>query len=78
MATKIPDQWPRRMRRKTAAAYLDMDLATFDTRWKKGEYVQPYYERRTPFWLKDELDDMLDMQFGRKKGNGWLRAVDAD
>jgi len=56
------DRWPRMMRRKTVAAYLDVSPATVDTLDLPSHTMA---NRSWRFWLRDDVDAWIDRQTGR-------------
>lgn len=57
----IIDRWPARMRRETAAAYVDaVSPRAFDEAVRKGVYPRPRRIRGEGLrWLKSELDEAI-------------------
>lgn len=55
---------PRRMRAITAAAYLDVSEQTFLDRVKAGAYPAGIKDGGVRVWLRDDLDALIDHQFG--------------
>ncbi|KAA5604177.1 helix-turn-helix domain-containing protein [Roseospira marina] len=51
--------WPRLMRRKTVAAYLDVSPGTVDTLDLPSHRI-----RSMRYWLRDEVDSWIDSQTG--------------
>lgn len=52
------------MREKTAAYYLGVSDTQFRTKVDAGFYPPSRREGGMVFWLKDDLDKMIDGQFG--------------
>ena len=57
---------PRRMRLSMAAYYLSVSETTFLTRVRAGIYPQGRREGGMTFWLVDELDEHVEVQFDRQ------------
>ena len=55
---------PRRMREKAAAYYVGVSHTQFRTKVDSGAYPSSRREGGMVFWLKDDLDKMIDRQFG--------------
>lgn len=55
---------PRRMRAPTAAAYLDVSEQTFLDRVRAGSYPAGVRDGGCRVWLKDDLDRLIEAQFG--------------
>lgn len=55
---------PRRMRAPTAAAYLDVSEQTFLDRVRAGTYPAGVRDGGCRVWLRDDLDAMIERQFG--------------
>ncbi len=55
---------PRRMRAATAAAYMDVSEQTFLDRVKAGAYPAGIRDGGVRVWLRDDLDALIDRQFG--------------
>jgi hypothetical protein len=55
---------PRRMRAVTAAAYMDVSEQTFLDRVKAGAYPAGIRDGGVRVWLRDDLDALIDRQFG--------------
>lgn len=69
---------PRRMRATTAAAYLDVSEQTFLDRVKAGTYPAGIRDGGVRVWLRDDLDELIDRQFGVAGGAANDRDRDAD
>ena len=54
----LPD-WPGAMKRKTAAAYLDMGEAAFMRLVEEGIMPQPFWLGRSDHWTRASLDRSL-------------------
>ena len=55
---------PRRLREKLAAWYVGVSTATYRRKVELGTYPPGRREGGMVFWLKDDLDHMIDRQFG--------------
>lgn len=55
---------PRRMRAPTAARYLDVSEQTFLDRVRDGIYPAGVRDGGCRVWLRDDLDGLIDRQFG--------------
>jgi hypothetical protein len=66
---RIPEAWPRRMRKATAAAYLDMSEHEFHHAQAVDGFPRPFDRtaRGQPVWLKDALDHWLDSKTGQNE-----------
>ena len=58
MARSIPD-WPRMMRRATAAAYCDLTAAEFEREVAKGRLPTPIKLGDREHWCRIALDEYL-------------------
>jgi predicted DNA-binding transcriptional regulator AlpA len=52
------------MREPTAAYYLGVSESTFRTKVDAGVYPPPRREGGMVFWLRDDLDALIERQFG--------------
>jgi predicted DNA-binding transcriptional regulator AlpA len=64
MASAAPAFVPRRLREALAAFYVGVSEATFRRKVQEGSYPPGQREGGMVFWLKDDLDRMIDRQFG--------------
>lgn len=55
---------PRRMRIDAAAYYVGVSESTFRSRVEAGTYPPGIKEEGAVFYLRDDLDKMVDRQFG--------------
>lgn len=58
-ATSILACWPGYMKRKTAAAYLDMSEAAFEREVASARLPQPIKLGGREHWSKEAIDQML-------------------
>lgn len=73
MAKAIPD-WPRMMRRTTAARYLDLTGPEFDHEVAAGKVPTPVLLGKTEHWSRASLDQWMDDLTGAGPGKGdWRR-----
>lgn len=63
MARSIPD-WPRMMRKVTAAAYCDMSVAEFERGVQKGRLPLPVKVVDQELWSRISLDQRLERLAG--------------
>ena len=61
----IPD-WPRMMRRSTAAAYLDMPVTDFERELSKGRLPMPIEFGGGERWSRTLLDEALERLTGER------------
>lgn len=64
MPSIAPAFAPRRLRESFAAFYLGVSPSTFRRKVEKGEYPPGKREDGMVFWLRDELDRLIEKQFG--------------
>ncbi|MBB4857209.1 excisionase family DNA binding protein [Novosphingobium chloroacetimidivorans] len=62
-ASTLPD-WPGAMKRKTAAAYLDLSEAAFDRDVAAGVLPPSFVLGGKPHWRKEALDKALELLCG--------------
>lgn len=62
---KVYPDWPRAMRRKTAAAFCDLSLAEFDAEVASAKLPQGFPLGRSLHWFRDAIDEHL----GRLSGD---------
>lgn len=55
------ERWPAAMRRRTAAAYLDMPTTEFDTEVAAGRLPLPFRLGKAEHWTRAALDKALDV-----------------
>ena len=55
----MSDRWPQLMRRKTAAAYLDMSVETMERQINAGKLPTSVLIGRIEYWRKDAIDAAL-------------------
>lgn len=67
-ARKAPD-WPRMMRRSTAALYCDLTPSEFDKAVATGELPMPATVAGVKLWSKTNLDDNLSSIAGESAGD---------
>lgn len=60
---KLPD-WPRMLKRATAAAYLDISVAEFEREIMGGRIPSPVSLGNGPHWSRVELDAYMDRLSG--------------
>lgn len=60
---------PRRMRETAAAYYTGVSESTFRSKVDAGVYPPPRREGGMIFWLRDDLDAMIERQFGVNHGS---------
>lgn len=58
------------MRLVDAAYYVSVSESTFANRVRDGLYPKGRREGGMTFWLRDELDDLLDQQFAYDRDRG--------
>lgn len=63
----FPRYWPQAMKRKTAAAYLDMSEAAFEREVFQGRLPASFVLGGREHWLRDAIDRALDHLSGSHK-----------
>lgn len=66
---RLDQNGPRRMRAAGAARYMGVSESTFLNRVKEGVYPSGRKEFGIVLWLRDDLDDYIDRQFGVAPAN---------
>lgn len=61
-------QWPRMLKRATAAAYCDMSIAAFEREIVDGRLPAPVMLGNREHWCKNALDKALDAITGGGDG----------
>lgn len=56
----VPPDWPRMMRKSTAAAYLDLAEAAFQRAVDAGDLPQPIIFGGRPMWSRPSLDERCE------------------
>jgi predicted DNA-binding transcriptional regulator AlpA len=56
--------WPRLMKRQTAAAYCDLSVAAFERGVNAGRFPMPVRLERDERWCRKALDKALDQLTG--------------
>lgn len=72
MSKRYPD-WPRMMRRTTAAAYCDLTSAAFERETLLGRLPAPVMLGDEEHWSRDQLDAFLDRLLGAKVKGDWRK-----
>jgi predicted DNA-binding transcriptional regulator AlpA len=72
MSRAIPD-WPRMMKRGTAALYLDLSAAEFDREVGEGRLPGPIMLGRAEHWSRVALDERLAEMVGEGKKRDWRK-----
>lgn len=67
-----PD-WPRLMKRPTAARYCDMTSAAFEREVMTGRLPTPQMFEDGERWDRVSLDEALDRLFGRTGKRDWRK-----
>lgn len=65
--------WPQAMKRKTAAAYLDMSEAAFEREVLAGRLPQPIWLGGRDHWRRDAIDAALNNLMGPEPEPEWRR-----
>jgi len=63
MGSVAPD-WPRMMKRATAAAYCDLSAVEFEREVSAGRLPQPVRLGNSEHWSRVAIDDMLEQLSG--------------
>lgn len=69
---------PRRMRADAAAHYLGVSSSTFLDRVAAGDYPAGLKEGGCRLWLREDLDGLVDRQFGVTNHPGIIDMQRAD
>jgi predicted DNA-binding transcriptional regulator AlpA len=64
MGSRIAPDWPRMMRRSTAALYCDMPVAEFERGVSRGTLPQPVKVVDELRWSRTQLDEYLERLTG--------------
>ncbi len=64
-----PRDWPQAMRRKTAAAYCDLSIHSFDKEVAAGRLPMPVKLGGMDHWHRQALDGALRYVFGDRNPN---------
>jgi hypothetical protein len=67
----IPPDWPRMMKRGTAARYLDLTPAELDREVAAGRLPHPVMLGKDEHWSRATLDERLAQLTGEGSGNDW-------
>ena len=60
----IPPDWPRAMRKSTAAAYLDLSESAFQRAVDNGDLPAPFTLGGKPMWSRPSLDERCELLAG--------------
>lgn len=66
--------WPAAMKRKTAAAYLDMGESAFLRLVEEGIMPQPFRLGRTDHWSRVSIDNAIAKLFGDEETDWFSRS----
>lgn len=70
----IPD-WPRMMKRATAAAYCDMSVASFEREVSDGVLPLPVTLGGLHHWSRTDIDAHLERLAGEAVDDDWRKNV---
>jgi hypothetical protein len=73
----IPD-WPRRMKARLAAAYVDESESKFQSGVKSGKWPEGTHDGGNVFWFREDLDAVLDTiksGTGKAQDDEWQEAL---
>lgn len=72
MGRALPD-WPRMMRKATAAMYLDITAPELDREVACGRLPAPIMLGKTEHWSRTALDERLAEMVGEGKKRDWRK-----
>ncbi|MFZ5696138.1 MAG: helix-turn-helix transcriptional regulator [Pseudomonadota bacterium] len=67
----VVNDWPAMMRRKTAAAYLDLSIAAFEREVLSGTIPQPVMLGGREAWSRKQVDAAMDALTGGMRSSDW-------
>ena len=74
MGARLAPDWPRLMRRSTAALYCDLTVTAFERELIAGRLPQPVHFGGEDHWSRTSIDEHLDRLTGDKIPNWRDRA----
>lgn len=66
MGARLAPDWPRTLRRSTAALYCDLTLKDFEREVAAGRLPAPIRFGSEEHWSRNQIDEHLDRLFGDK------------